>query len=108
MTIVDVKAKVFPKDAVLKALDEWWAGELTDAQAIADLSEGLAEGEQSALAPLVEIDSHRAVRALLSIEEILGMEIPESVIKSGGYSSFDEMREALMPKLEARFAKVTK
>jgi len=108
VAIVDVKAKVFPKDSVIKALDEWWAGELADAQSIADLSEGLAEEEQSALAPLVEIDSHRAVRALLSIEEILGTDIPESVIKSGGYSSFDEMRDSLMPKLEARFAKVAK
>jgi len=108
VTIVDVKAKVFPKDSVLKALDEWWAGELADAQSLADLADGLEEGEQSALAPLVEIDSHRAVRALLSIEPILGMEIPESVIKSGGYSSFDDMRDSLMPNLEARFAKVSK
>ncbi len=79
---------------VSAALEEWWASEKEDA----DLP-----GEEAAtsdiMKPEVEIDSHRAVRALVAIEEMVKVKVPESAIKEGGYADFEEMKADLTPKV---------
>jgi len=76
------------------ALDKWWEGEQVDAA---------LPGDKPALPdimkPGIEIDSHRAVRALVALEEVVKFEIPETVIKEGGYADYDEMKADLTPKL---------
>lgn len=90
----------FPEDGVIAAIDAWWAQEQQDAQLPGD-----APATPDIMKPAVEIDSHRAVRALLSIQEIVKIEIPESVIKDGGYDSIDEMKDHIVPEIRAVFEK---
>ena len=90
----------FPVEEVLSALDEWWESEQQDAALPGDTN-----AAQDIMTPTIEIDSHRAVRALLVLQEIVQFEIPESVIKDGGYDDFAEMREHLVPKVQALFEK---
>jgi hypothetical protein len=58
--------------------------------------------------PSAEIDSHRVVRALLTLQEILKIDIPESVIKEGGYNDLPEMIAHLVPRIESLFEKKRK
>jgi len=93
----------FPEDDVNAALERWWDEEKTDAALPGDKGSGA-----DIMQPAVEIDSHRAVRALVSLEEILKFEIPETVIKEGGYETFEEMKEHLLPGVRAIFDKKRK
>lgn len=95
---------VFPQSDVDSALDEWWEAEAEDAELPPEPT-----GTVDVMNPLMEIDSHRAVRALITIEEVLNVgHIPESIIKPGGYADFEEMKADLMPKLEAYYDKKKK
>ncbi|WP_334654375.1 hypothetical protein [Sphingomonas panaciterrae] len=87
----------FPRAEVEAALDEWWETEQQDASLPADAS------SDDIMTPAVEIDSHRAVRALIVLQEVVKFEIPETVIAEGGYDDFAEMRRVLIPALEALF-----
>ena len=92
---------IFPQSEVVTALEEWWEAEICETELPAD-----PEAPVDVMKPLVEIDSHRAVRVLITVEEVLGQgHIPESIIKSGGYVDFDELKADLLPKLEAYFDK---
>lgn len=103
INLADPMPDEFPQDGVIAALDAWWAQEQQDAQ----LPEEAAV-TSDIMKPAVEIDSHRAVRALLSIEDVVKIEIPESVIKEGGYDSIDEMKDHIVPKIRAVFEKERK
>lgn len=93
----------FPHNEVLAALEQWWSDELTDAALPGD-----GAPHPDIMKPAVEIDSHRAVRALVTLEEVVRFEIPESVIKEGGYDSFEEMRDHLIPEVSALYDKKRK
>jgi hypothetical protein len=99
----DVLPSTFPEDAVRAALDQWWTDETADAALPGD-----APAVPDIMKPAVEIDSHRAVRALVTLEEILKFTIPETVIKEGGYDDFDEMKAHIIPKLHEAFEKKRK
>lgn len=79
---------------IMDALDKWWEGELADATLPGD-----KPVVPDIMKPGIEIDSHRAVRALVSLEDVVKFEIPETVIKEGGYADFEEMKADLAPKL---------
>lgn len=81
---------------ILAALDEWWEYEQADAALPGDESP-----VPDIMQPGIEIDSHRAVRALVSLEDVVKFEIPETVIKEGGYGDYEEMKADLAPKLLA-------
>lgn len=49
------------------------------------------------------IDSKRVLDATLVTEELLEMELPPELIKPGGYDSFDEMIDDIVPKLREVF-----
>lgn len=94
-------ASVFPHSEIIAALDEWWETEIEEAELPPE-----PEAPVSIMQPIVEIDSHRAVRVLITVEEVLGGgHIPESIIQKGGYSDFEEMKADLIPKLEAYYVK---
>jgi hypothetical protein len=101
--VKDVLPSTFPEDAVRAALDKWWADEIADAELPGD-----GPIVPDIMKPAVEIDSHRAVRALVTLEEILKFSIPESVIKEGGYDDFSEMKAHILPKLNEVFEKKRK
>ena len=89
----------FPEAAVRKALADWWATEAAEAAALASNTPASKPGTPSILTPIVEIDSHRVVRALLTLDEVLGFDVPTKVIQKGGYESYDEMVDDLVMKL---------
>jgi hypothetical protein len=49
---------------------------------------------------LPALDSLEIVRSILTVEQIIDMEVPSNLIKRGGYRSGDEMIKHLMPKLK--------
>ena len=97
----------FPKEKVIAALNEWWASEKASEGSLS-ASAPKAGVKVSVLTPIIEIDSHRALNALITAETIIGAEISESNIKEGGYNSFNELIEDLVPRIEAVFNKKAK
>ena len=93
----------FPRDEILAALNDWWAKEQEDAALPGDLP-----STPDIMRPAVEIDSHRAVRALFSLQEVVKIELTEALIKKGGYNDLGEMRDDLIPKIQALFERKRK
>lgn len=92
-------ADAFPKAQVIVALSEWWANEKLETDALAALASE-PKAKVSVLTPIIEIDSHRVLRALLEIERVIGRDVPEKLIRSGGYESFEELVTDIIPKVE--------
>jgi hypothetical protein len=101
-TITEVVLGDFPLVDVQAALEEWWESEKNDSMLPGDEAGATDAG---IMKPAIEIDSHRAVRALVTIEEIVKFSIPETEIKEGGYESFEEMKDHLVPRVQALFEK---
>jgi hypothetical protein len=53
----------------------------------------------------VHVDSLVVVSILCAIEPIVGFELPESVVRAGGYTSVDSALGQLLPRLEREWAK---
>lgn len=80
-------AASYPEQTVRKALEDFW-DEVVDPEMTADLG----------LAPGAALDSLTATDVLLTIESVLGLqgqELPQTLVKSGGYDSKDEFVEHL-------------
>lgn len=92
-SLTTASANVSEED-IIAALDKWWECEQVDAALPGD-----KPAVPDIMQPGIEIDSHRAVRALVALEEVVKFEIPETVIKEGGYADYDEMKLDLTPKL---------
>jgi hypothetical protein len=77
----------YPEQEVRKALEDFW-DEVVDPAMTADLG----------LAPGAALDSLTATDVLLTMESVLGLqdqELPQTLVKSGGYDSKDEFVEHL-------------
>ena len=74
---------MFPLADIEAALDDWWEAEQVDAALPGDPAPS-----RDIMSPTVE-----------------KFEIPESVIKKGGYDDFAEMRGDLIPRLQALYDK---
>lgn len=88
----------FPIDKIRKKFAEWWAEEQLQAEFLAEDAPP-PKRPLPVLAPIVEIDSHRAVRALLTVEPLVGFKIPARIIQMGGYETFDGMVDHLVAEL---------
>lgn len=53
----------------------------------------------------VQVDSLVCVDILCAVEPIIGIELPESVVKAGGYGSIDNAIKNLIPRIEAEWKK---
>lgn len=53
----------------------------------------------------VQIDSLVCVEILCAVEPILQIELPEKVVKAGGYASIDAALKNLIPRIEAEWKK---
>ena len=53
----------------------------------------------------VQVDSLVCVDILCAVEPIIGIELPESVVKAGGYGSIDSAIKNLIPRIEAEWKK---
>lgn len=54
-----------------------------------------------------QIDSLVVVSILCVVEPILGIELPDSVVRTGGYGSVDQALAQLLPRIEACWKKRT-
>lgn len=52
-----------------------------------------------------QVDSLVVVSILCKIEPIVGFELPDSVVRSGGYGSVDSALAQLLPRIEAQWNK---
>ena len=75
----------FPKKELELAIREWWVDEETALREHGDPFEDLRPGDGTVFDILPFIPSHQAVEVVVLLEPILGLKIPESVIKKGGY-----------------------
>ena len=53
----------------------------------------------------ISIDSLVAVTILCSIEPIIGFELPQKIVRTGGYSSIEEALNHLLPEIEQTWMK---
>ena len=53
----------------------------------------------------VHVDSLVVVSILYAVEPIVGFELPESVVRAGGYTSVDSALGQLLPRLEKEWTK---
>ncbi|MFG1307267.1 hypothetical protein V5F34_24395 [Xanthobacter autotrophicus] len=54
-----------------------------------------------------QVDSLVVVSILCTIEPIVGFELPDSVVRAGGYTSVDSALQHLVPRIEAQWVKKT-
>ncbi len=99
----DTLPTAFPTADVEAALVEWWEIEQQDAALPGD-----PPPVPDIMTPSIEIDSHRAVRALIVLEEVVKFEIPETAIRKGGYEDFADMKADIIPRLQLLFEKERK
>lgn len=53
----------------------------------------------------IHVDSLLVVSILCAVEPIVGFELPEGVVRAGGYTSVDNAIEHLLPRLEKEWTK---
>ena len=53
----------------------------------------------------VQVDSLVVVSILCAIEPIVGFELPDSVVRAGGYGSVESALEHLLPRVKAQWTK---
>jgi len=54
---------------------------------------------------IVPVDSLVAVSILCAVELVVGFELPESVVRAGGYTSVESALEHMLPRIEAQWNK---
>jgi hypothetical protein len=96
-------AKRFPEQAVQSALTKWWNSEALERTDDPFTAGKTISGTLYELLP--ELDSLTVVNSFLTIEGILGMSVPERLVKPGGYRSRDEFLNDLIPKLRNLYQK---
>jgi hypothetical protein len=60
-------------------------------------------GVAGTIGPQPVIDSLVVVEVLLELETQVPFDLPESLVRAGGYDSVDEVVQHLMPKLQQRW-----
>ena len=95
----------YPQREVKSVVREWWTREEEDLQRIADPVEEIQPNRGTVFDLVPLISSQHAVEVVLKLEEILGFEIPDSVIKRGGYHTCEEMVEHLDEKIAGLHSK---
>lgn len=89
----------YSDEALTADLRAWWDGEVGGADdPFADPKPALSG---TIFDVLPAIDSLGCVNGLLTIEKHVGFEVPPSILRRGGYSSFDDMTADLLPKVRA-------
>jgi hypothetical protein len=95
----------FPKDPVETTLREWWTRQEQDQKLISDPVDELQPNSGTVFAVVPLVSSHHALNAVLEVEKIVEYEIPDSVVKRGGYQDCEEFVKHMMGKLAAYHAK---
>ena len=86
----------FDKKALLADLKTWW-----DAQVGKDDPFALPKPPPGTIMDVLpNIDSLATVEALVVMEKHLPCEVPPTVIRPGGYHSFEDLTQDMLPKLQ--------
>ncbi len=80
---------------------DWWRREQEDLEKLADPVDELKPNSGTVFDVVPVISSQHAVEVVIDLTDVMGFEIPDSVIKRGGYHSCEEMIELLNGKLAA-------
>ena len=93
----------FPRSAVEAGLRD----ELIEAVKIEASIRGISlpVGTAQIAKAAVHVDSLVVVSILCAVEPIVGFELPESVVRAGGYVSVDGALEHLLPRIEKEWMK---
>jgi hypothetical protein len=91
-------ATEIPAKELTEAIDAWW-----EEQELERSSDPFAPGTLYDV--LTDVDSLSAVNVLLLLDPIVGIELPESIIKPGGYRDRREMIDHLIPAISEFFSK---
>jgi hypothetical protein len=87
----------YHEDALVRDLRIWW-----DDQVGGDEDDPFAAPKRpcgTIFDVVPEIDSLGAVTGLITVEKHIGFKVPASIIRRGGYSSFDDLLGDLLPKV---------
>jgi len=90
----------YPSGKVQEVIRHWWKREQEDLHKISDPVDELKPNSGTVFDLVPVISSQHAVEVVLDLTEVMGFEIPDTVIKRGGYHSCDEMVEHLDTRLE--------
>jgi hypothetical protein len=103
VTIAAAKTATFPSAAVEKCLVE----ELVEAIKAEESIKGLVLPASAAaiVKASVQVDSLVTVSILCAVEPIVGFELPESVVRTGGYTSVEAAMAHLVPRIEKLWRK---
>ena len=103
VTAAPAKTATFPAAAVEKCLVE----ELVEAIKAEASIRGfvLPASDGAVVKASVQVDSLVTVSILCAVEPIVGFELPESVVRTGGYTSVEAAVAHLVPRIEKLWAK---
>jgi len=96
-----IVVKPFPRTKIEQQIRDWWAAEEQALRDAGDPFGNLTPGTDTVFDILPVIPSHQAVEVTILLEPTMGREIPETVIRRGGYHSVDDFVSDLLHKLEA-------
>ena len=95
----------FQQEQITQAIRDWYTREQEELRKIADPVDELQPNSGTVFDLVPVVSSHHAVEIVLDLEDIVGYEIPDSVIKRGGYRSCEEMVNHLSGKIAALHSK---
>jgi acyl carrier protein len=92
------KTKSFPAAKVKEAL----MSELTRAVTSSLKRHGMSvpKTEKELAAKAFVLDSLRTIDILITIEDVVGKELPDSIVRAGGYNSINDALDHLLPNIE--------
>jgi hypothetical protein len=94
-----VAANFFPESAVTTALEQWWDKEVKGRSTDPFAKPGTLYDT------VVEMDSLSVVNVLVTIEKIVGFELPVTIVKRGGHRDRQEMVDHMVPGIRSLFMK---
>lgn len=105
-TKIETIPKVFQSAAIEAALRDALISNVQDQATMygVELSESLSDVSKQS----VSIDSLIVVEILCAVEPLVGSELPQKLVKEGGYDSVDQAVDHLMPKIEKVWQKSQK
>jgi hypothetical protein len=102
-TATPAKAAIFPKTAVLTALTAELVAHVKSEAAIKGYV--LPGSDGAIVKAAVHVDSLVTVDILCTIEPIIGFELPQNVVRTGGYTSIEAAVDHLMPRIQKQWEK---
>ena len=106
-----VQSLGYSEDQLVKGLQKWWDEEVTgvdDPFAETPPTSGTPPSAGTIYEVQPAIDSLGVVRRLAIIDKHLGFDIPPSIVRRGGYYSFQDMISDLLPKISDLYTKYYK